>query len=229
MVLVSHDYKFIYLKTKKTAGTTVDAFFERFCIPVEERDSHVSKHSAQQRITDSGIIGSRRGGNSTDEWRNHKPASVVRELLGHTVFNSYLKFAVIRNPFDKAVSIYHYQNGAKHGTFVEFVQKGMLDKLAQPKRGKHTIDWYIHTLDDVPVCDVYIRFENLEHDIGALCSRLGINYKEYPLPHYKRSRRRPHYSEFYKLDNEIHQPTVDAVARFYAKEIAYFTYTFSRE
>ena len=33
MVLVSHAAEFIYMKTRKTAGTTVEMYFERFCVP----------------------------------------------------------------------------------------------------------------------------------------------------------------------------------------------------
>ena len=39
-MLISHKYKFIYLKTIKTASTSVEAYFERFCMP--ENDYELS-------------------------------------------------------------------------------------------------------------------------------------------------------------------------------------------
>jgi len=35
MVLVSHTHEFIFMKTHKTASTSVEMFFERFCVPQE--------------------------------------------------------------------------------------------------------------------------------------------------------------------------------------------------
>ncbi len=32
-MLVSHRHQFIYTKTHKTASTSVEAYFERFCFP----------------------------------------------------------------------------------------------------------------------------------------------------------------------------------------------------
>lgn len=31
MVLVSHRFQFIYIKNRKVAGTSVEAFFEKYC------------------------------------------------------------------------------------------------------------------------------------------------------------------------------------------------------
>lgn len=229
MVLVSHRYKFIYLKTKKTGSTTVDAFFQKFCVPEEELETFTTSHSATQRITDAGIVGSRHGGGRPqDKWRNHKPAVVVKELLGEEMFDSYFKFSIIRNPWDKAVSLYHFHKMDARGSFVDFVRKGMLEKLSTPARGKHSIDWYIHTLDNVPVCNRYLRFENLRNDVEELCKDLGIQeYNMDELPHYKRSRPRPHYSEFYIENGTLADDVVQRVGEFYRREVDHFGYTFA--
>ena len=231
MVLVSHKYKFIYLKTRKTGSTSVDAFFEQFCIPDEEVANFKIKHGAVQKITDAGIVGSRfNGGKATDDWRNHKPANVVRDLLGEEKFNAYFKFTVIRNPWDKAVSLYHYHKGAKHGSFIDFIAKNMLERLSVRERGKHSIDWYIHSLEDKPICNRYLRFETLREDVEQLCKDLKLqNYTMDAFPHYKKSNNRPHYSEFYKKDGVIDEETVNHVKKFYAKEVDYFGYVFETQ
>ena len=42
------------------------------------------------KISDAGIVGSRfRGGKSTDNWRNHKPACIVQQQLGKEKFGEY--------------------------------------------------------------------------------------------------------------------------------------------
>ncbi len=40
-MLVSHSKKFIFLKTMKTAGTSVEIYLERYCVP---SDTYVEQH-----------------------------------------------------------------------------------------------------------------------------------------------------------------------------------------
>lgn len=228
MVLVSHRYKFIFLKTKKTGSTSVDAFFEKFCVSENDEKHFKIQHGAKQKVSEYGIVGSRfNQGKSSDEWRNHKPAAVVKDLLGDTLFHTYHKFSIVRNPWDKAVSIYHYHNGHRHGSFVEFIQKGMLQKLSTVQRGKHSIDWYIHSLNGTPICDTYLRFENLRDDVERLCIKLGIqNYNINDFPHFKKSSSRNHYSNYYKVDGVLDRNAVETVRQFYANEVEKFNYVF---
>ena len=106
MVLVSHKYKFIYIKNRKVAGSSVESFFGKYCInPKKEYhyDDTISEH-----IDKFGIIGSR-GCGSADMWARHKDAKSIRNDLGNEKFNEYLKFCVIRNPYDKMVSKFHFK------------------------------------------------------------------------------------------------------------------------
>ncbi|WP_297802303.1 hypothetical protein, partial [Arenimonas sp. GDDSR-1] len=94
--------RFLYFKTKKTAGTSVEIYFEPHCLPP---GSWRPEHARAETVSAYGIIGSRMHGRSnTDVWFNHMPAVLVREHLGHEIFNAYYKFCVIRNPYDKMVS-----------------------------------------------------------------------------------------------------------------------------
>lgn len=59
MVLISHRYKFIYIQTKKTASTSVSAFFERYCLPENEEVTHKAESVSHSYEGESGFIGSR--------------------------------------------------------------------------------------------------------------------------------------------------------------------------
>jgi hypothetical protein len=52
-MLVSHRYEFFYTKTCKIAGSSVESYFERFCMPEGE---WTQQHFRDQLISDTGIV-----------------------------------------------------------------------------------------------------------------------------------------------------------------------------
>ena len=60
MVLVSHKYKFIYIKNKKVAGSSVESFFGKWCIDPKKDYNYNDKIS--EHNDEFGIIGSRLSG-----------------------------------------------------------------------------------------------------------------------------------------------------------------------
>ena len=55
MVLVSHLYRFIYLKNKKVAGTSVESFFGKYCI--NQNDPYYYTEQTDEQVSIFGIIG----------------------------------------------------------------------------------------------------------------------------------------------------------------------------
>src|SRR5262245_8925828 len=106
-MLVSHLKRFIYFKTVKTAGTSVEIYFERYCVPPDRYAGE--RHATHAEISDAGIIGSRGPDHRHPIWHNHMPARRVRELLNGQCWDSYFKFCAVRNPFDKVVSQFWFE------------------------------------------------------------------------------------------------------------------------
>ncbi|MEQ1784939.1 MAG: hypothetical protein ABMA14_26630, partial [Hyphomonadaceae bacterium] len=108
-MLLSHAHRFIYLKTRKTAGTSVEVLLEPLCAP----PGHVVKHGAPETVTPFGVIGFRGTknlvGNAT--FRNHMSAIAIRDLLPKE-FATYARIANVRNPYDKTISGYHHWSRA---------------------------------------------------------------------------------------------------------------------
>src|SRR6185312_9079529 len=100
-MLISHRYRFIYTKTNKTAGTSVEAYFERYCMP--DGEWHPG-HARDEYDSEAGVIGYRGENPKNKRWYNHMPAALIRQQVGETVWNDYYKFCVIRNPWEKAIS-----------------------------------------------------------------------------------------------------------------------------
>ena len=191
MVLVSHKYKFIYIKNKKVAGSSVESFFGKYCI--DPKKDYNYNDDISEHIDEFGIIGSRGSGcNTSDKWKNHKKASSIKRDLGKKIFDEYLKFCVIRNPYDKMVSRYYYNKSKL--SFEEFVKT------------THNNNLKIHSIDKKSVCNYFIRFEYLEEDINTLCKKLNIDsYDLSLLPKHKSTQRKnkKHWSEYY--DDETKQ------------------------
>ena len=55
MTLVSHKHQFVFLKTRKTAGTSIEMLLEPFCAP----PGHVPVERTEGMVTPHGVIGHR--------------------------------------------------------------------------------------------------------------------------------------------------------------------------
>jgi len=158
------------------------------------------------------------------------------------LYRHYYKFTVVRNPWDKMVSLYHSWAKSSNWdwgwgsdnkpTFIEFIK--IIDgfsnerqmelwperKMYQHKSGtmrmSNQLDWLIDSNNKIPL-NYICRFENLQEDFNKVCDDIGFPKTE--LPYYNKSNHL-HYSTYY--DEE----TKDIVARRFSKDIEYFKYKF---
>ena len=188
-MLVSHRYKFIYTKTLKTAGTSVEAYFERFCMDGEGR---TLAHQRGEYVSPTGIIGFRgRTLPTGTRWWNHMPAAMIKERLGDETWAGYFKFCVVRNPYEKAISFFSFnfhlqgQDANKPDGLEEARQQleTWLSTVQMPvDRDKYLIDG-IFSLDEV------LRYETLATDFERVCNRLAIPWEPASLPTLKAGHR----------------------------------------
>ncbi|MFT6906957.1 MAG: hypothetical protein ACJAS1_003630 [Oleiphilaceae bacterium] len=218
-MLVSHRKKFIFIKTAKTAGTSVEVFFEKYCFPEGE---WVLSHRREEYVnSDTGIVGFRGNGKGDEKFYNHMPARKLYDELGDDIWEQYFKFSTIRNPFDKMVSAYFhfekYQNRDKY----------LSDNLTDVKRfqdwvkgGGKILDKDIYMINGKVAVDHFIRYEHLKDDIEEVCKKLNLDYDLDDLPNLKaehRDRSLP-YRSFYDSETE------KLVRELYDFEIEYFGY-----
>ncbi len=191
-MLISHSHQFIYLKTRKTAGTSVEMAFQPWAtsgrnLPVEER--------THARVSVNGVVGCRlvppRDRNPLDDiWFNHMPAASVMARVAAPIWGRYVKFAVVRNPFDRMVSYFHWTE-----TLVPEM-RGRSEDNAAPQsfdqvraRFRHFVldtDWAddsdIVMVDGVWCVDAVLRYETLQADMASVARKLGINRAKVLLP-----------------------------------------------
>ncbi|WP_170456484.1 sulfotransferase family 2 domain-containing protein [Ruegeria arenilitoris] len=195
MVLVCHKHRFIFLKTTKTAGTSTEKALQPLC---EAPGMDVLKPGVA-RESKYGIVGAR--GSVLHKappkwqfwrkypWRNHMPASEVKSNLGRTRFEQYTKYGNVRNPFDRAVSQFHFM---KH-----LMNLPSEDPQTEIKQFKEFIrseewfdDWNIVSVDNTLVIDSFITKENLVGDLTKIFKGYGLSEDSFKLPHDKSMRER---------------------------------------
>jgi hypothetical protein len=222
MVLVSFEKQFIYTKTVKTAGTSVEIFLEPYCLAA---DSYVQIGPRDESITGYGVVGFRGANRPADvRWYNHMPAAQIREYLGEEVWNEFFKFCVIRNPYDKLRSMYLFEldrANSGYGGSQDFseLRRNFIDWI---RRRRFLVDRNKYVIDGSVCLDYYIRFESLTEGLKEVCQKLAIDRDVAELGRFKSGDRRTdrHFSEFY--DEE----TRKIVAEAFALELDHFGYRF---
>ena len=208
MVLVCHDKQFIFMKTRKTASTSVEMYFERFCLPEGEV---TGREAVTQTISDRGIVGSRtRGCRDDDVWYNHMDARRVHDLLGTPIWDSYFKFTTLRNPYTKLLSsyLYHSRIGYPETEAELQTMKVAFERYLKGNwfgwRRRWTNDRDVVLIDGRFQMNGVIRMEHMHQDMAAVCGRLGVNWDADMLPHKKNTGGRKKFGvkEFYNRRTE---------------------------
>jgi len=156
----------------------------------------------------------------------HKTALEKIDELGRKAWERKFTFAIIRNPWDKVVSHFHWRVkmnttslGDQPVPFREWVKLAYgdndpryydIEKMFMPQT-----DWIADSGGQILV-DHTCRFENLNEDFDFVARKLGIDTA---LPHIKPSKR-GNYRDYYD-DN-----TMAIVAQWFAKDIKNFGYEF---
>ena len=192
-MLISHAHQFIYLKTRKTAGTSVEMAFQPWAAAKPDAEVVEKTHA---KISVNGVIGSRLilkpEQKPVDKlWFNHMPAEAVAQKMNPRLWSRYLKFAVVRNPFDRMVSNFHWNQTVRH------LQHGNTHKVApeaadfaQTKEQFRSFvlsdSWFtdqdVVTLSGTWCIDVLLRYEHLRQDMDQLAARLEIDAAKIVLP-----------------------------------------------
>lgn len=218
-MLVSHRRKFIYTKTLKTAGTSVESYFEPFCMADGE---WTPSHYREEYAAQTGIVGYRGMAMPKNcTWWSHMPAALIRDRLGEAAWTTYFKFCVVRNPYEKALSTFYWRRSigtiqveASDSDPVQF--EHWLETAGPP------IDRETYLIDGHFCLDAVVRYESLLDDLERTCATLEVPWVPASLPSFKAGVRPPNG----KAAAVYTQRSKDIVRTAYAFELDFFGYSF---
>ncbi|MDO5706823.1 MAG: sulfotransferase family 2 domain-containing protein [Paracoccus sp. (in: a-proteobacteria)] len=213
-MIISLRHRYIFVHIPKTGGTSLTQMLERRVGRDDIILSDTPKGRARRhRVKDAPARGRL--------WK-HATLADIEGLVDPAIFADYLIFTLVRNPWDRLVSMYHWARTQSfdHPT-VRLAKATDFDGFLRHPMTTRMIAWpetrYLTDSRGTEWPALFLRFETLSADTAMLGDRLGL--KLGPLPHVNPSQRGA-YRDYYTGE------TAAIVARAAAQSIARFGYAF---
>lgn len=193
-MIISHKHKFIFIKCGKVAGTSIEIALRPFLgkedivTPVVDHDEAYAKENGipgPQNYKNIDHYNQRVKRGSRGIYYEHAWAYEIRGIVGSKIWNNYYKFAIERDPREKALSTYYhhkygidfslYRNGINliqcYAPFIKELSRphASIAKVVSLSRWlkedvKHcfTENWCRYTLSDEVIVDKVYSFTNLD-------------------------------------------------------------------
>ena len=211
-MLISTEKNFLFVHIPKTAGTSIRANLRPYCV-------RTRKFGPVKLLSKLGLAPNWRW----DHFRIHTPLIVAEQRLPPELYDRLLKFAFVRNPWDRLVSQYHWRRRRKYrfntrklwafGSFSNYLR---WEVTSRQNRGRMLqLSMLQDSRGEIGV-DRILRFESLVNDWTAMARELGV---ESALPQLIRTKHddwRGHYTD----------EDAAFVAQHWAPDIEAFGYTF---
>ncbi len=215
-MIVSRGRRYIFVHIPKTGGTSLATALEARAmkddILIGDTEKALRRRKRVKDLPAKGRL-----------WKHSRLAD-LDGLVSEAEMADMFVFTLVRNPWDRMVSYYHWLRAqafehpsvalAKERDFSGFLNApGQRAGLAAERYGA-----YMATASGAERCDAYVRLERLEEDLAPVEAHLGFRLA--PVPHLNRSERPAEYRAAYS------EADAALVGRLYAEEIARFGYAF---
>lgn len=179
-MIISHKHKFIFLKTHKTAGTSLQIALSKHCseddiisILHQSDSSLINKFDG---LSNQNIEVDKKYFNHFDwihyffrqrkfTFSEHLDAQRVKRWIGEKVWNSYYKFCFERDPLDKVISYYFWRTRSESISFEQFVLENI----------QSLSDFNIYSINSEIVVNKVYKYEEIEDSIHDLEEKLNLN------------------------------------------------------
>ena len=158
-MIIFHKRKFIYIRLKKVGSSSFEsAFMTKNGISLEEKipeELYQNLRKKHKNAVSKSLI------------NTHTTARELQSLLPEEMWNSYLKVATIRCPYDMLVSHYYYALSRRK------ISKSFEQFMSEGNKGPLVKICDLHNEEGQILVDYLIRYEHLEEDIGELEEKIG--------------------------------------------------------
>jgi hypothetical protein len=187
-MIASFLHNFIFIKTRKTAGTTVEVALASCCgpddiiTPLGPHDelartngtpvcrNFASDPGVQEELHQAVLRNDRKAyarARRKSDFFAHMPARDIREKLASDFWERAEKITVERHPYEKAVSAAYFNYKDKDNwPFPEFLQTFI--------EGGSYATFDVYAIDGKAVIDEFLRQESLERDLKRLAEKLDL-------------------------------------------------------
>ena len=180
-MIISHEHKFIFLKTKKTAGTAIEAALSELCGPLDVITTLPrGKRAGPQGPRSPALSHPASLKPKRPLWRKllMPSATITRRsaitsicrrascapYVGEEVWRNYFKFAFDRNPWDRQVSWYLYKTKSKRA-------RPSFERFMASRRRAFVNNYSIYTQEGALAVDRLLRAPERGPQQGAQTGR----------------------------------------------------------
>ena len=178
-MIISHKYKFIFIKTRKTAGTSIEYNLSEY---LGKNDvitpSSEARYLAQNYYFETKISNFFKFLNLKNlsnffkkKINDHIHADELKNIIDRNIYNNYFKFCVEREPVDKCISYYFMRKNSSTSS----IDKKKMTWEQFVKKKRFPVDTNLYIEDDILLVDKIIKYENLEQELYSILSKLGLN------------------------------------------------------
>ena len=237
-MIISFKYKFIFIKTFKTAGSSI----ENYLYPYLNNKDIVAPTEDYSGINSWGDFDTKevegyikkelieKYYRSKIKFHAHMPIWLVRERLkplskklNYDIFKNFYKFSVIRNPFDTIVSHYYWLNSPNNKssqatTFNKILQE--LENNVYPNYGLLNLNKLMDKNFEKVICDKIIKYEDLNKGLSFVFNKLGIPFDGELKVFKKKTTIKKNYRDFFNAKSK------KLIMEIFWKDFELFNYDF---
>lgn len=207
-MLLSYSHRFIFIHNYRVAGTSIRKSLERYV-----------KRPLLGRILKKIGVENKRSDHTWKTFPAHITARELRKRLPAEIYDTFYKFAFVRNPWDWQVSLYHYMLKHKPHRQHQLIRamKGFDEYIVWRVNEEKVLQKdFVTDSEGTLIVDFVGRYESLSKDFLQVCEVLNINAS---LPHINKSSHR-NYRSYYSAE------TRSLVEENFSEDIELFGYTF---
>ncbi|MEM7440058.1 MAG: sulfotransferase family 2 domain-containing protein [Pseudomonadota bacterium] len=214
-MILSRGRRYIFVHIPKTGGTSLALALESKAmaddVMLGDTPKAIKRRGRVKGLKTSGRL-----------WK-HSRLTDLYGLVDQEEMETFFVFTLVRNPWDRAVSYYHWlkqQNfdhpAVRAANTLDF--SGFLaDAGTQAAFSNDRAAAYVSDKNGTDRCDLYLRLEHLDEDVTRLEAALDLKLGQ--IPHENRSQRGAYRGYYSDADAAF-------IRRLFADDIARFDYTF---
>lgn len=249
-MIISHKHKFIFIKTRKTAGSSIELFLSQFCGPKdiltplipEEEKIREKQNIVPQKYFEAGILPKiltlmRKSSKPIHPYLAKSSSLRILTKKTHPTFREHMTAHDIRELVGEDVWNSYYKFCFDRNPWDKTVSSYFWDKhdlnlgdmafndYLETETGKN-LRWYnypLYTYQNKIIVDFIGKYENLKDDFTKICKKIGIEFNG-ELPRAKTNFRpkQHHYSYYFNDKNR------ELIRDHFKKEIDLNGYIFEK-